>query len=174
MAQWWKTVPGWPSYEVAASGKVRSIDRILPDGRRCGGQVLTPTVNSHGYPVVTLRDGKRRRTAQVHVLVMTEFEGPCPEGMEIAHGAAGQQCPALWNLRYATHSENEQDKKQDTGNRTGKIEQAGEQRKTGETGRGSRDLSHGRMSQVSQVRHLGHSQAPDQRFVPGTPGTCPR
>ena len=54
MAQRWKTVPRpGIEYEVAASGKVRSIDRILPDGRRCGGQVLTPTVNSRGYPVVS-------------------------------------------------------------------------------------------------------------------------
>lgn len=107
-------VPGyedWPGYQVNPGlGLVRSMDRTLPDGRRRKGKILKQTINSHGYPKVTLRGGQRSRTVRVHVLVMAATDGPCPPGLEIAHGPRGQACPARHNLRYTTHGGNEGDK----------------------------------------------------------------
>ena len=37
MRERWRAVPGWPGYEVSDLGRVRSVPRILSDGRRAGG-----------------------------------------------------------------------------------------------------------------------------------------
>ena len=104
-------VPGWHwPYEVEVNeGRVRSLPRQTRAGLR-GGVELRPSPDGHGYPRVTLRDGPRMKTAKVHVLVMLLTEGPCPPGLEIAHGRLGQGFAGRRNLRYTDHGDNERDK----------------------------------------------------------------
>ncbi|HUK73043.1 MAG TPA: NUMOD4 domain-containing protein [Streptosporangiaceae bacterium] len=106
----WEPVPGWPGYEVSDGGGVRSVDRVLGDGRSCGGEVLAQRRGRKGYLRVTLRDGARSWTADVHVLVMLTFKGQCPDGKEIRH-LGRQDDNRLVKLAYGTHSQNERDKR---------------------------------------------------------------
>ena len=40
MGERWRAVLVWPGYEVSDLGRVRSVARILPDGRRAGDALL--------------------------------------------------------------------------------------------------------------------------------------
>lgn len=110
MAERWLPVPDWP-YEVSDEGRVRSVDRILPNGQFCAGKVLKATRDSKGYYRVTLRDGRRIATRRVHELVMTVHAGPRPAGMHILHRNDDHERNDRNSLRYGTQSENEREKK---------------------------------------------------------------
>ena len=102
----WKTVANWDSYEVSDGGEVRSVGRVLKDGRVCGGRVLKQYRDDKGYCYVTLSDGKRLKTYAVHVLVMEAFGGPRPPGMEILHENDNHSRNGVADLRYGTKEEN--------------------------------------------------------------------
>jgi NUMOD4 motif/HNH endonuclease len=109
-AERWRPIPRWPGYEVSDLGRVRSVDRVLSDGRQASGRLLTPTADGSGYARVTLSDGRRRQTAAVHVLVCEAFHGPRPRRKEVLHGTGGQQDNRAVNLRWGTRGRNEKDK----------------------------------------------------------------
>lgn len=74
MTEVWQAVKGWPAYEVSNLGRVRSVDRVAPNGRgrvySVPGRMLNPRVGHDGYLVVTLRGGKTvRSTSTVHRLI---------------------------------------------------------------------------------------------------------
>jgi hypothetical protein len=50
-----------------------------------------------------------QRTFQVHILVLTAFVGPRPDGMQGCHGPAGQADNRIANLRWDTPGENNRD-----------------------------------------------------------------
>lgn len=108
-AEQWRPVPDWP-YEASSLGRVRSVERVLGDGRQAGGVLLAQSPDSDGYPKVTLRDGKRSRTVRVAVLVMLAFRGPCPRGKEVRHRNGTETDSRLSNLSYGTKGRNERDK----------------------------------------------------------------
>jgi hypothetical protein len=80
-----------------------------------GGKLLVQTVAGSGayYTVHLWRDGKGY-TCAVHVLVCLAFEGACPPGQMVRHGAEG---PLVnwWpeNLRYGTPAQNMADQYRD-------------------------------------------------------------
>src|SRR5438309_620970 len=106
----WRNIPGWPGYKVSSNGRVKSVDRVLSDGRLCGGAMLKGAPDKDDYLYVSLCDGPRRRRIAVHVLVLEAFTGPRPDGQEARHGPGGRQDNRTVNLRWGTHRENEQDK----------------------------------------------------------------
>lgn len=79
----WRTVPGYPAYEVSVDGLVRRCQ-----GFRCrrAHRVLVPFVRPNGYAQVILyRDGRRQRFG-VHQLVALAFLGPKPSLQhQVAH-----------------------------------------------------------------------------------------
>lgn len=107
MTEEWRPIPSCHGYEVSDLGNVRSLDRVVltRNGqlRSYKAQMLTPTIGSHGYPMVSL-GRKAKRT--VHSLVAESFIGPCPEGLEIRHGDGNRTNPKLLNLSYGTRSDN--------------------------------------------------------------------
>jgi len=107
MSEIWKPVPGYSGYEVSDKGRVRSVDRINPDGRRYKGQVLAQRTSNKGYRLVNLAG----RTFTVHRLVLGGHAGPCPPGHESLH-ANDDPLDNRWpeNLRWGTKPENEGDK----------------------------------------------------------------
>jgi hypothetical protein len=109
-AERWKPVPGWDGYEASDAGRIRSVPRVLSDGRAHGGTVLKQQKHPDGYMQVTLKDGSRSWLVPVHHLVLAAFRGPCPQGMERLHRNDDGTDNRLANLRYGTHSQNEQDK----------------------------------------------------------------
>lgn len=110
----WRPIAGSPGYEVSSHGRVRSVDREVQCGvannsrRMFRGRILQPSALPKGYLMVGM--GRARRT-YVHALVAAAFIGPRPEGMEIAHNDGNPQNNAVENLRYATPSDNNRDKR---------------------------------------------------------------
>lgn len=110
----WKDAVGYEGeYQVSDLGRVRSLTRVLSCGRKLTGRVrqLFPKT-PQGYFIVVMCSATRN-TKYVHRLVAETFIGPCPEGMEVCHGPNGKQDNSVSNLRYGTHSENQQDRFRD-------------------------------------------------------------
>lgn len=109
----WRPIPHHPGYEASSLGRIRSVDRVLGDGRRWKGRVLALRSNGQGYRVVALALGGRRRFrhAGAHALVAEAFLGPRPTAAHlVAHYDGNPANNAVENLRWATPVENAQDR----------------------------------------------------------------
>lgn len=112
----WRAVPGFESrYEVSNRGRVRSLDRVIKNirTRRWPGKILAQPRSWGGYPSVRLSDFGKHRTFLVHILVLTVFAGPCPEGQEALHGPDGRLDASIGNLHWGTRRENVLDRIRD-------------------------------------------------------------
>lgn len=125
----WRPIPGWEdSYQVSNHGRVRSLDRRVPGQpgvtRRRRGKVLKQNQISSGYLQVVLRAEGCIKPSLVHRLVCETFHGPAPSPRhEVAHfdGTKNNNVPE--NLRWATRSENQMDRRRHgTDCRNGKID----------------------------------------------------
>jgi hypothetical protein len=108
-------------YQVSNLGRVRSLDREVPDAR-CGsrrfkGRAMKLT-KGPSYLCLSLCKRGVRRTHTVHQLVANAFLGPRPVGMEICHGPEGQFVNTVDNLSYGTSKQNSLDMRRD-GTNTG-------------------------------------------------------
>ncbi len=105
----WRNVVGWEGlYAVSNLGRVRSLDRTLPDGRRLSGRFMKPQLSTPGYPMLHLCRGGKYTKRTIHSLVAEAFIGPRPDGMVVNHKDSNRINPAVWNLEYLTPSENVQ------------------------------------------------------------------
>lgn len=95
----WLPVPGFEDYEVSDFGRVLSRKR----GR---ARIRRPTPEGKGYLQLILSRNGVPHMRKVHLLVLTAFVGPRPEGMEALHGDGNKLNNALWNLRWGTQGEN--------------------------------------------------------------------
>lgn len=113
MSEQWRPVIGYEGlYEVSDCGRVRGVARILPHGRQWKGRVLKAFPNNHGYMTVNLSACGRVIAKRVHCLVLEAFVGPRPSGCEARHFPDGDKSNnAVSNLSWATHVENEADKR---------------------------------------------------------------
>lgn len=111
----WRPVVGYEGlYEVSDLGRVRSLDRMIPDRwgglRPVKGKILAANISPQtGYKTATLTDaagGRKLYYALVHRLVLEAFVGPCPPGMECCHKDLDRSNEALSNLRWDTRSAN--------------------------------------------------------------------
>lgn len=106
----WKPITGHESsYQVSNTGKVRSLTRSVTraNGRRqtVHARTLRP-IRPGGYCQVQLWGEGAYESRYVHCLVMEEFVGPKPEGMEVNHIDGDLTNNAVRNLEYITHAEN--------------------------------------------------------------------
>jgi hypothetical protein len=110
----WRAIPGFEGYEVSNLGRVRSFRRHGGTGRGLVAVARVKKVHTGatGYLCVTLQkpDGNRCSKYAVHALVAAAFLGPRPDGMQVAHADGDRTNARLDNLRYATPTENAQDK----------------------------------------------------------------
>jgi len=97
-------IPGWPGYFVTPAGDVWS----RKPGRR--PVLLRQYTNPWGYAWVGLKDGRRRRSAYVHRLVLESFVGPPEDGQQARHIDGDNTNNHLVNLAWGTHAENIRDK----------------------------------------------------------------
>jgi hypothetical protein len=105
----WRTMPGFPSYEVSEEGDVR---RRMAFRHYHAGYILKPKQNRFGYLSVSLSHTGRRSEFFVHRLVALAFHGPQPStSHEVAHGDGDKGNNARNNLRWATRSENCKEKR---------------------------------------------------------------
>ena len=98
----WAEVPGCGGkYEVSSLGGVRSnykTPRILKQTIRRG--------LNRGYSYASIVFNGRRRTIEIHSLVLICFIGPRPDGMESFHINNVRHDNRLENLKWATAKEN--------------------------------------------------------------------
>ncbi len=109
----WRPVADAYGYEVSNLGRVRSWRR---KGSRAGSalapepKLLKTTPGAWGYPLVNIsRSGDKQKPVTVHILVLTAFCGPCPNGMECLHADGDRTNSNLSNLYWGTRAENMQD-----------------------------------------------------------------
>ena len=114
----WEDIPGYHRlYQVSTQGRVRSLDRRIPNSIGSGmrlmrGQILSPVVDKNpGYPVVGLSKSGVVCKFSIHILVLNTFVGPCPEGMECRHLDDSKLNNRLENLCWGTSQENKSDLK---------------------------------------------------------------
>lgn len=100
----WRSIPGWPEYEVSDAGRVR---RIVPGRRGSPAGELKPTLFKCGYFVVTLCALPRIRKRYVHELVCESFHGPKPSPRhEVGHRDGVYTNNVKDNVRWVTRKEN--------------------------------------------------------------------
>ena len=106
-----KPVPGYEGlYSITEEGRVWSEPRLSINGRKCGGLFLRPGRLRNNHITVRLSDARGvARSHQVHILVLTAFVGPRPEGMYGLHWDDDPDNNHLSNLRWGTPSENSLD-----------------------------------------------------------------
>jgi hypothetical protein len=111
MNEIWKPVVGYEGvYEVSNLGRVRSLDRIVSNGRKKGRVLRLAPLSHSGHLTVGLHWNGQQKTQMVHRLVLESFVGPCPPGMETCHFP--DRSPAnnrLDNLRWDTNAANKAD-----------------------------------------------------------------
>lgn len=105
----WRNCPGRPGYRVSSRGRVKSVGRVLPDGRQLGGRILKPAFTDRGYLKVVIRENDHSVNLPIHRLVVTAFYGPIPAGMEVRHLNGDRRDNRVENLRPGTKAENTQD-----------------------------------------------------------------
>lgn len=105
----YRDVPGFPGYRVGDDGSVWSRwNRKGFIGTTWKPLALLRATN--GYLFVGILREKRKYQPRVHRLVLEAFVGPCPKGMECAHGNGIRDDNRLPNLRWATPKENAGDR----------------------------------------------------------------
>lgn len=96
----WMPIPE-SEYDASDLGRIR---------RRATGRVLAQTLKSRRQKYLSVSIWRAHshatRNAYVHRLVLEAFVGPCPPGMEGAHGNGRHTDNRPENLRWATHREN--------------------------------------------------------------------
>lgn len=111
----WLPIPGWEGfYEVSDSGRVRSLPRPAIKRRRVyGGQEVKPAISPNDYLYVMLHRPQQTKQNRryVHRLVLQAFVGPCPDGMQAAHGNGIRSDNRLANLRWTSIKDNHADKR---------------------------------------------------------------
>ena len=82
----WKKIKDYPNYEVSDLGNVRSLDRTIKTSnnkvRFFKGVNLNPSVNVHGYKIVSLNNNGFKKTFRVHKLVAVAFLNHTPSGFK--------------------------------------------------------------------------------------------
>lgn len=93
----WKTIKGFEIYEVSNLGNVRNS---------ISGVILKPTLNTWGYPCVTLCYNHKRKNRVVHRMVAEAFV-PNPDNLpEVNHSDEDKTNNVASNLSWVTKKEN--------------------------------------------------------------------
>lgn len=106
----WKDVVGYEGhYQVSNLGRVKSLPRVVVNKIR---RVVKEAFIKVNKSSVVLSVSGRQKTCYVYRLVLEAFVGPCPIGMVACHYPdRSRDNNNLSNLRWDTHSGNEEDKK---------------------------------------------------------------
>ncbi len=112
-------VTDYPGYRVSTCGVVQTCKKSRGEGyARVPTHYLSDTwrtlkvdLSSRGRPRVTLSKNSKVKKFFVSNLVLQEFVGPRPEGMEACHENGDYSDNRVNNLRWDTHFNNIQDKR---------------------------------------------------------------
>lgn len=114
LVECWLPIAGWEgAYSVSSFGRVRSEARVVARGslsHPVRERILAYGLHSGGYLNVTFSKGGKTSTQLVHRLVLEQFDGPCPNGMECRHLDGNGRNPRLKNLLWGTPIDNAADR----------------------------------------------------------------
>lgn len=109
----WADIKGFEGYyQISSYGRVRSLDRYVPDcfgsKRIAKGQILKPYKTPKGYMKITLyKDSKKvYRKCRVHRLVAETFLDNKDNLPEVNHKDGNKANNNLSNLEWCTQKEN--------------------------------------------------------------------
>jgi hypothetical protein len=92
-------------YQVSDRGRVRAHPDVRQPGAR-PGRIIFQSVDTKGYPQVSMYRAPLRRTVKVHRLVADAFLGCRPAGFQVNHIDGVKFNNALVNLEYVSNVEN--------------------------------------------------------------------
>ena len=104
-AEEWRSIPGFPHYEVSNLGRVRSLDRPYHPGRVLKQQCVNWT-EERGYRQVVLRENYRTHTMKVHRLVAMAFLPNRSDYPQVRHLDGNPENNWVGNLAWGTNSDN--------------------------------------------------------------------
>jgi len=100
----WKPIVGMEGwYEVSDRGRIR---RIMPGKKAVPGRIVKQQTSHRGYQVVTLTMACEKRHMSVHSAVLEAFVCPRKPKMQCNHKNGQKSDNRLYNLEWATPSEN--------------------------------------------------------------------
>lgn len=113
MYEVWKDCPNYEGlYEISSLGRVRRAISSKPVTCTKPGNLLKPILRPSGYQTITLFKEKKGKVFFIHTLICHAWHGPRPSPKHrVAHFDGNASNNNYHNLRWATQSENEQDKK---------------------------------------------------------------
>lgn len=114
MEEEWRPVIGFEGrYEVSNLGRVRGLDRMIPDTRRPGhyrkwkGKIIAPDVLKDGYYKIGLhKDGKKHLLALHRVVAMAFVDGQTEDKRIINHIDNNPANNRADNLEWCTYAYN--------------------------------------------------------------------
>lgn len=104
----WRPILDFNNYEISEDGNVR---RATSGPSTVVGKILKPSLDNHGYYIVSLCKNRRRHTKTIHRLVAEAFIGLSPYvGAQVAHGDGSRTNNHWTNLRWCSVAENQADR----------------------------------------------------------------
>lgn len=109
----WRDIAGYEGiYQVSSYGNVRSLDRVVQTKigpQKWRGKLLRHRISNCGYVRYSLRKNGETTDKLAHHLVLENFVGPRPKGMEGCHNDGNKLNNNLTNLRWDTSTANNYD-----------------------------------------------------------------
>lgn len=110
----YRDVPGFPGYRVGSDGSVWTCwENLRRKGSRVGDtwRPLKTFTRKAGYVQFKVVRDKKKYRLDLHRVMCEAFHGPCPPGMEAAHGNGIKADCRADNLSWKTRKANQADKK---------------------------------------------------------------
>jgi len=158
----WKTIEGYPAYEVSNLGQVRRV--LAHRGKKPIG-ILRLNPQNCGYLQVNLYNEGKQRRVTVHSLVAAAFIGKRPEGFEINHIDADKKNNRAENLEYLTTSQNHKHAAENLLGYRGELN--GQSKLTADKVKEIKNLSESGLSQRKIAKQFGINQSHVSDIVTG-------
>jgi hypothetical protein len=95
----WKTIEGYPKYEVSSLGRIKSYQKSEP-------QILKGGYDKDGYHLILLYNENGRVTKKVHRLVAEAFIPNPKNSPQVNHKDGNKRNNSSGNLEWSTCEEN--------------------------------------------------------------------